>query len=451
MNTIDERPLDAYTGSTCWSIMENTPTINMCRRTLFSNLFKNGFELTTIGKEKKNSEKEFLQHSMNNGWMEFAYDFISYVLAIGVVPVQINDNKDGSFTPSVVPWLGQHNNALRMTTFLKNNKQQFKVYSTSESVVKEMENVVVFDGFGYNPDLSGTIKSTISTLIPIVGTIEILTTNMLTAEKIRTNPPIMTETVETKTTAPAEGVEFDHYCNADMLEATAENTFFRDETSIAQLNNQKKIYMDYFNPKSADPENEQKQKLLDAVLPLPLGQKIGRQQMPESRSDYILIIDHLKDEMFNSLGVPRSMFLTTGIGKNSDNALRLFMDTVLWWREHLTKKFSIIYQMIYGDDEIKNILGKRRRKTEVSDNELFLLKSKYSTIVTLPVQTTSDEKLKMLYDEGVISYETYAKNLLLNNNLSLYDFDGSEPAPRRFEEQKKKEVKDQNDKKKIKI
>ena len=86
--------------------------------------------------------------------------------------------------------------------------------------------------------------------------------------------------------------------------------------------------------------------------------------------------------------------------------------------------------MIYGDDEIKTILGKRRKRTEMTDTELYLLKSKYSTIVTLPVQTTTDEKLKMLYNEGVISYDTYAKNLLLNNNLSLYEFDGSEPAPR---------------------
>ena len=307
MNSIEERALDSYVGSTCWSVMENTPTVNMCRRTLFSNLFKNGFELTTLGKEKKNSDKEFLEHSMNNGWMEFAYDFISYVLAIGVVPVQINKSKDGTYIPCVVPWLGTENNTVRLTTFLKNNKQCFKVYSTDKNAVEEMKNVVVFDGFGYNPDLNGDLKSVIKTIIPIVGTIELLTTNMLTAEKKRANPPIITETVDTKTTAPTEGVDFDHYCNADMLETTAENTFFRDETSIAQLNNQKKLYMDYFNPKSEDPHNDQKQKLLDTVLPLPLGKKLKDCKCQKSNrlcSGY----RPFKGCKFYSLGVPALCF-----------------------------------------------------------------------------------------------------------------------------------------------
>ena len=250
MNNIDEQLLDENQINICWDMLYSNSFVNICKQIITKNLFRNGIELTTIGKkasafDKQNDQKETMQQYINENWIGMCTQMIEYIMAIGIVPMQIV-NLDGNQVPTVIPWKGKTNN-LRITIKSENNSQKFIVYGVENNSFVEIKNAFVLSGFGYDPLLNGSIISPLTLCVTPVATIELLRECMLTSEKKRTEPAMITETVENKST-PIEGVDFDHYCNADMLEVSAENTFFRDETNIQQLNRQKQLYVEHLNP-----------------------------------------------------------------------------------------------------------------------------------------------------------------------------------------------------------
>jgi len=92
-----------------------------------------------------------------------------------------------------------------------------------------------------------------------------------------------------------------------------------------------------------------------------------------------------------------------------------FMNTLIWYKKKLGVMLSDIYNKIYTEDIMKEVDFKKEK-------DAFEAKRKHMVKVFFPVTPfIPNEQLRLLYEQGVISWDAYATYALRNVSLPLSD------------------------------
>ena len=197
--------------------------------------------------------------------------------------------------------------------------------------------------------------------------------------------------------------------------------FSRNKSAVELLNRQKHLYNDFYNMNHAKKAN----KKLESIIQLPMGHSIVNPPNFSARGDLTNLIRVCQEEICASFGIPRSIVFSDTAGNvkgDSFGTHQTFMHTLMWWKKKLSIVMADCYNIIHLDDIMKNIDFKTAESVEK-------LKKEHTVTVTFPVTPmVENEQLRMLYEQGIISFESYGKYVLRNIGLPL-DLLQKKPPP----------------------
>tara|TARA_B100000674_G_scaffold293398_1_gene243326 strand:- start:4080 stop:5402 length:1323 start_codon:yes stop_codon:yes gene_type:complete len=344
-------------------------------------------------------------------WVPFCADIIDSVMCFGFAVVVMNKT---------------HPSVMKMGTYwlkmgIKDNEYEFDVYEKG-AADKPMKNVVVFNHFGYNPTQTGQIMSPMSRVLPRLQFLKNLRQTTITMEAQRSNPQYFSEIKDTGgNRSNNEGIDYDFYADANAAETSDDMKFKRNRAAIELFNAQKDLYESYLNPQHAAKSAAK----LESITQLPAGQVLKSTASNTGRNDIVNIHKLLQEEVCAAFGVPRSMMFADGSGNRSHDTVgthQTFMHTLLWWKRKLSVVLSDTYNSINAD-KITDSIDFKNNKDNLDE-----LKAKYKVKVFFPVTPfVSNDELRKLYEQGVISWKSYGEYVLRNISLPLEDLQKKPP------------------------
>lgn len=385
-----------------------SPLIQMCRQMIHNQLLNNGIKFCQNDCDLKMdiNDTDLIEYR----WVPFCADLIDSVMCYGFAVVSL-----GKDYPSVLK-LGTYN--LKMG--IKNNDYEFEVYEKNNANTI-MKSAVVFNHFGYDPLQNGQIVSPMTRVLPRLQFLKTLRQTTIHMEAQRSNPQYFTELKDTGgNRSSAEGIDYDFYADANAAETSDDMKFQRNKAAIQMLNQQKDLYESYLNPRHAAKAAAN----LESVTQLPAGQVLKTAATNTGRNDVVNIHKLLQEEVCAAFGVPRSMMFADGSGNRSHDTVgthQTFMHTLLWWKRKLSVVLSDAYNSINADKITEKIDIKKT-------DDINELKSRYKVKVYFPVTPfVSNEELRKLYEQGVISWQAYGQYALRNISLPLEDLQPKPP------------------------
>jgi len=385
-----------------------SPLIQMCRQMIHNQLLNNGIKFCQNNCDMKMDVND--TDEIEYRWIPFCADLIDSVMCYGFAVVQLK--KD-------------YVSVLKLGTYwmkmgIKDNDYEFYVYEKG-AAEKIMKNVVVFNHFGYNPLSNGHIMSPMSRVLPRLQFLKNLRQTTLTMEAQRSNPQYFSEMKDTgNNRQSAEGIDYDFYADANAAETSDDMKFQRNRQAIEMFNAQKDLYESYLNPRHAAKAVAK----LESITQLPAGQILKPASGNTGRNDLVNVHKLLQEEVCAAFGVPRSMMFADGSGNRSADTVgthQTFMHTLLWWKRKLSVVLSDTYNSIHAD----KITGRINIK---KNDDVEELKQKYKVKVFFPVTPfVSNDELRKLYEQGVISWKSYGEYALRNISLPLEDLQKKPP------------------------
>jgi hypothetical protein len=218
------------------AFLKKTPVIYTCRNVIQHHLFSNGIVFSHRRGQIK--PDPHMQEIMTDFWLPFCRDMVDAILSSGIVVIRIVDLQDGLRVPVV---LEQNSCQIKM-----NYDMGIREYICLNEQREQIPNTMVLDIFGFSPTINGRLTSIVSNVLPQVQYMNILRGTCLVMEQKRSNPTVMTETVDTKIDN-VEGVNYDYYADGDMQDASDQNKFMRNRSSIQQLAEQQQVYDNFFS------------------------------------------------------------------------------------------------------------------------------------------------------------------------------------------------------------
>ena len=389
-----------------------SPIVQMCRQMIHHQLLNNGIKFCQGScKDKKgmkmNAEEEDL---IEDKWVPFCGKIIDSVLCHGFVVVHI-----GKCYPTVLR-LSQYWLKIRIDS---NNELEFLVYEKGEAD-KLMKNVIVFNHFGFEPNTNGLLNSPMKRILPRLQFLKQIRQSAIMMEARRSVPSYFSEQKDTgQSHNNKEGVDYDFYADANAAETNEELKYSRNATEMSLFNKQKDLYEQYMNPYASAQSAAQ----LDNVTSLPMGHHIINTPTTTGRGDLVNIHKVVQDEICATFGVPRSMMISDSGKQSIDNVgtHQSFMHTLLWWK----KKLSVCLSDVYNTINAEKISEKIDFKKNTCVDEL---KKKYKVNVYFPVTPfVSNDDLRKLYEQGIISWKAYGEYALRNISLPIDDLQPKAP------------------------
>lgn len=386
-----------------------SPLIQMCRQMIHNQLLNNGIKFCQNSCKMKIDVKHV--DEIEYRWIPFCADLIDSAMCYGFAVVHI-----GKTYPTVLK-IGTY----WLKVGLKDNQYEFYVYEKG-SAEKVMKNVVVFNHFGYDPSINGDITSPMSRVLPRLQFLRNLRQTTITMEAQKSNPQYFSEIKDTGGNRnSAEGIDYDFYADANAAETSDDMKFQRNKTAIELFNAQKDLYESYLSPQHAARSAAK----LESITQLPAGQVIKNAVGNTGRNDIVNIHKLMQEEVCAAFGVPRSMMFADGSGSRSTDTVgthQTFMHTLLWWKRKLSVVLSDTYNSINADKIMETIDFKNNK------DDLDSLKEKYKVKVFFPVTPfVSNDELRKLYEQGVISWKSYGEYALRNISLPLEDLQKKPP------------------------
>lgn len=399
--------LDLDYVNTCY---HQSPILHMCRHMISSQLLNNGIQFCYGGCKDRSVDMEAQREMLiEDKWVPFCCDLIDSILCYGFAVVHVSDY------PTVMK-LGTY----WIKIDVKHTGFEWKVYKRG-TVDEEMEDTYVFSV--YDPMMDGKLNSPVRKVIPRLLFLKKLRESATMMEENRANPIVYSEVKEGQNQGEKEGVDYDYYANAGVAETSAQFKYTRNQNAISLLNQQKDLYDQFLGKRHALVA----QKTLSNVIPLPLGHQMKPPPMNTGRTDLVMLHKIIEEEVCATLGVPRSMIISdTGGGLNSgatnkESMHETFMHTLMFWKKKLGNILSDVYNIIYIDELKKKIDFKKEK-------DPFLAKKKHSVNVYFPVTPfVTNESLRTLYEQGIISWKKYATYALMNVSLPIEDMQDGPP------------------------
>lgn len=407
-----------------WTCYHQSPLLHMCKHLISSQLLNNGIKFCYGGCPDRavtmDAERELL---IEEKWVPFCTDLIDSILCFGFAVV----------------YIGKHPSVLKLGTYwikveIDKSGYEWKVYNR-DSVDEEIPNTYVFSI--HDPLCDGTLSSPIYKILPRLLFLKRLRETALSMEQQRANPVVYSEVKESQNVGDKEGVDFDFYADAGASENSSELKYTRNKTAVSLLNQQKDLYDQFLGRRHSTIAK----KTLNNVIPLPIGHTMKLGSSDTGRNDLVNIHKIIQEEVCATLGVPRSMIISdTGMsnGADKESIHETFMHTLVWWKKKLGIILSDTYNMVYIDELKKKIDFNK-------ESDPYKAKINHSVNVYFPVTPfVSNETLRTLYEQGVISWHKYASYALMNVSLPIDDMqDGPPPIDKQLFELSEPETKKQ--------
>ena len=382
------------------------PILHMCSHLIASQLLNNGITFCKGGcKDKKMDVTPKLQSEIEDVWIPFTKDLLDSVLCYGFAVVSVQNK-----LPQIMN-LGSYHLEVNVDP----SSFRYRVMSVS-SVDEEIPGTLVFDAFGFKLTPSGNFTSVVHKVIPRLLFLKRLRETAVAMETRRAELTMFTEIQENNSSEKREGVDYDFYADSNTSKISEEMKFQRNSLNVSILNQQMDLYDKFLGKEHA----KKAEKQLEHIVPLPNGQHLVSGPQNTGRGDYGGIHKTIIEDVCSTMGVPRSMIMAEGgggLGSKSDTEGQheVFQATVLFWKKKLGNVLSHLYNTIHAN-EIKKGIDFSKEK------DVHAAKLNHSVQVFFPVTPfVSNETLRTLYEQGVISYETYAKYALANVSLPKED------------------------------
>ena len=394
--------------------------VYMCRNLLKNKVLENDLEICT--KTKKSNQcfpSEIEKQELNTHWLPIAEDAMDMILCIGLVPIRFTKDKNNNQIP-YVPAVGTYD--IHVKT-LPTGQSYYELYDKHQSM-EEVKDAIIFSGFGSNPRMDGTLTSIVYNLRPLMDFVAELHDCAISAEKIRSNPPVVVERKETTgSNENKEGVDYDYYADSDALKNNLHAQYQRDDVSVRQLQNQKRLFAAQLDG-SRNIENAFN--ALGNLTPLPHSYRVGTTLQPNARTDFVSVNKLAQETICAAMGVPRSMMINDSVVRaDVEGTHSTFKQTLIYWKKALTKILTVLYRLVNFEKfgkQMTDITKKKRKHAElesVVDDNL--------PHITIPVTPyVSNIELKDLYLQNIISWDTYCHYMLRNASLPLSDMASKE-------------------------
>jgi len=379
--------------------LRKTPVIYTCRNVIQHQLFSNGVLFSHRRGQIK--PDPHMQEIMKDFWLPFCKNMVDAILSIGIVAVRIVELQDGLRVPIVLEYGSCQ---LKMVYTLG-----IREYMCLDSQNEVIPNTMVLDMFGFSPTIEGTLTSVVANVLPQIQYMNILRGTCLIMEQKRTDPVVMTETVDTKADN-VEGVNYDYYADGDMQDQTNQNKFMRNKSSVQELAQQQQIYDHFF----ADGHLGSKgSSTLENIVTLPLGHKIVNMPQQTGRGDLCAQMKAHDDLICAVIGIPRSLVMSDTPHKTDEEGThQTFQKTIMFWKNSIQSACEQVYNVIYADiikEQMMKAIGKKRKKTGLED--VYALRKRMQVEITFPVSPfVGPEQLYTHYQRGVLSWETYQQH-----------------------------------------
>lgn len=397
-------PMDKMTHY--MSVLRTTPILYMCRNVIHHHLFGNGIEFAH--RRGKIRPDPHMQEIMTDFWLPCCKQIVDSVLSFGLVILRIVQLQDGLRVPVVLEPSGI---VVKMTYTLG-----IREYLVCDNQMNEIPGVQVFDIFGHSPTASGQLTSIVSNLMPDIRYINTLRGTSLMMEQKRSDPVLMTESVDTKVDN-VEGVNYDFYADGDMQDTSSANKFNRNRHNVQALRHQQQMYDAFFAggaPASVGGD------VLSNMVNIPLGQRIVNTPAQSGRGDISAQVKTFQDVACGVMGIPRSLMMADTPHKSDEEGThQTFKKTILTWKNNLQSICSQMYSLIYAEDiknQLMKAIGKKRKKSDIED--VYVLKKRMQVEIIFPISPfLSHTDLYTHYQRGVISWDTYTKHACANVSL----------------------------------
>lgn len=382
------------------------PILHMCSHLIATQLLNNGISFCKGGcKDKKMEIDPKLRSEIEDVWIPFTKDLLDSVLCYGLAVVSVQNK-----LPEIMNVGSYH---LEVTVNPSN--YTYRVMNIS-SVDEEIPQCIVFDSFGFKMTPTGSFTSIVHKVIPRLLFLKRLRETAVAMEMRRAENTMFTEIQENNNSEKREGVDYDFYADSNTSKITEEMKFQRNSLNVSILNQQMDLYDKFLGKNHA----KKAEKQLENVVPLPNGQHLVSGPQNTGRGDYGGIHKTLIEDVCSTMGVPRSMIMAEGgggLGSKSDTEGQheVFQATVLFWKKKLGNVLSYLYNVIHAN-EIKKGIDFSKEK------DVHLAKLNHSVQVFFPVTPfVSNDTLRTLYEQGVITFKTYAKYAIANVSLPKED------------------------------
>lgn len=393
--------------------------IKMCRDTLRRQLFSDGLEFCKGHCSKKKIKPNLLlQELMEDYWIPFAQDALDHIIVMGLVPYGFLQVQ-GSSVPYVLPY-GSY--ALRAHEDDTTGRITYTATHT-----KTQHEYAVLDNLGYNPDHSLRMTSIMASLVPHCAFVSKYHDLSLECATLN-NRPVMYSESTLKEPTESDGVDYDFLADANRLQRMSTTTFQRSQHDIEQLMQHRELYSkavqqshDSYRPTVQHGDKEATKDALGRLVVLPPGQKISHKTHGKSPPEMNNLIKSKQELMSAAFGLPRSMVINdSAVKADIAGTHETFRRTLVNWKRTLSRLMTHLYahtQKEHTSDLIKKAMGSK--SGELSTDDLYKIKGREATVVNLPLTLygTTNEELFDLYQQEIISRQTYVKYRLQNAGL----------------------------------
>jgi hypothetical protein len=382
-------------------IYHDSVILHICTHMITTQLLNNGIEFKKGNKTKIHLDARE-QDIVEEVYIPLCTEIINSVLCYGFVVIIIEND-----LPYVMP-IGSYN-ITYMPTF---SGYIWKVVDPYENTV--IKNAHVFSNFGFNPLPTGEIVSIVQKVLPQLVFLKKLRETCLQMEYKRSQVVVFSEIKESTSAAAKEGVDYDFYADASAGEIRDDMKFSRNGSAVNQYNDQINLYDQYLGRLHAKKASN----AMENVVPLPSGHSMKAPPMTTGRSDIVALHKTMEEEICATIGIPRSMVIADGgggLGHSTDTQgiHETFMHTLMWWK----KKIGTVLTFLYNRINISKIKDSIDFAKEKDPHEA---KANHSFNVYFPVTPyVGNDQLRILYEQGIIPWDIYAKYALLNVSLPL--------------------------------
>lgn len=386
-----------------YNSFHNSTLLQMCRQMINTHLLNNGIEFCKGGCKDKMKMDAELEEMVDEKWIPFCADAIDSILCFGFCVVSF----EGGY-PSIMK-----QGTYRIKVDVERNEYVWHILAVDEADT-EIPNTYVFNHFGLEPRIDGKLTSPIAKVIPRLMFLKRIRETCVDMELRRANPFFFSEIKENNSAQRQEGVDYDFYADAGATENRDDMQFSRNKSAVEMLEKQKELYEQYLGRAAAI----KAQSTLSNVVQMPMGHHVVNPAMTTGRGDIVNLHKLVQEEICAVIGVPRSMMFADsgGIHRSDDEGIHdSFMHTLLWYKKKLGVMLSDIYNRLYTDKIMKEVDFSKEKNA-------YEAKKKYMVQVFFPVTPfVPNAQLRLLYEQGVISWDSYATYALRNTSLPLSD------------------------------
>jgi len=493
-----EVPLRRDQVERAWGALAH-PHVRMCFNEMTKRLFA-GVGIVVYQGNTPRIPTDAFRTVLQRDFVPFDRDALDAIMTIGVVPIAFRKvPTNGLGEEDLVPYVPKFG-TYTITTFSVDGIQRFNFYRNnfyagagnspatagaasgpafwgSSGFGDHDPSVMVAHDFGYNPNVDGTLTSNLHAIAEQLSFISEMNGLAVTAERISSNPPLVTEynnAIEDR--AEDKFSENFYVGNPDRCVARAEAVYERNAQQQAAFRENMRLWEQYNGLRGCEefvdgdgqsvvPHDRRASEPEGTVAPawgrdwrgaeMPWSRQyyIGatrrhvQHHLPRARGDLVAMNAQAMDIVCGVLNVPKGMLSSDSHVRAGVEAVSEAMHrTVNRWADLLSHLMTAVYNHTFGvkdlRDELRIQVQRRRRSPYETAEKLLteadLFAAEQKTRVRLAFDlppSTSPERLDAMYNRGIIGWETYATAQLRLQNFAR-DQLASESDPLSKEEKK---------------